>query len=57
MTIVALQLNAHVILQMQIFNISAALSKSAGLFKIPKGEWRRPQGNETSLEIPLDFPC
>ena len=37
------------------FNISAALSKSAGLFKIPIGGGKHPQGEETSLKIPLDF--
>ena len=40
------------------FNISAAVSKSAGLFKISNmAGWRHPQGDKISLEIPLDFWC
>jgi len=39
------------------FNISTALLKSAGLFKILKGGWRNPQGDKTCLKIPLHFGC
>ena len=39
------------------FNISTALLTSAGLFKILKGRWRHPQGDKTSIKIPLHFGC
>ena len=52
-----IRLNARVLLQIsKISNISTALSKTAGLFKIPIGGRRRSQGDEFCLEIPVKKP-